>query len=34
MNKVVPGFVYPITPLGGLFFILGWIMLLIALIKK
>jgi uncharacterized membrane protein YgdD (TMEM256/DUF423 family) len=34
MNKLVPGFVYPITPLGGLFFILGWAMLLIALLKK
>ena len=34
MNKTVPGFVYPITPLGGLLFILGWILLLFALLKK
>lgn len=34
MNKVVPTFVYPITPLGGLLFILGWIFLLFALLKK
>lgn len=34
MNKTVPGFVYPITPLGGLLFIAGWILLLFALLKK
>ena len=34
MNKLVPSFIYPITPLGGLLFILGWIMLLIAIVKK
>jgi uncharacterized membrane protein YgdD (TMEM256/DUF423 family) len=34
MNKVVPGFVYPITPLGGVLFIIGWIFLLFALLKK
>lgn len=34
MNKLVPGFVYPITPLGGVLFILGWIFLLFALLKK
>ena len=34
MNKIVPSFIYPITPLGGLFFILGWIMLLVAILKK
>ena len=34
MNKVVPTFVYPITPLGGILFILGWILLLFALLKK
>jgi len=34
MNKVVPGFVYPITPLGGVLFIIGWILLLFALLKK
>ena len=34
MNKAVPGFVYPITPLGGVLFILGWLLLLFALLKK
>ena len=34
MNKTVPSFVYPITPLGGILFILGWIFLLFALLKK
>jgi len=34
MNKAVPTFVYPITPLGGLFFILGWVMLLVAVVRK
>jgi uncharacterized membrane protein YgdD (TMEM256/DUF423 family) len=34
MNKAVPGFIYPITPLGGILFILGWILLLFALLKK
>lgn len=34
MNKAVPGFIYPITPLGGIFFILGWILFLFALLKK
>ena len=34
MNKVVPTFIYPITPLGGILFILGWALLLFALIKK
>ena len=34
MNKAVPAFIYPITPLGGLLFILGWVMLLVAVIKK
>lgn len=34
MNKVVPGFIYPITPLGGILFIVGWILLLFALLKK
>ncbi len=34
MNRIVPTFVYPITPLGGLLFILGWIFLLFALLKK
>jgi len=34
MNKTVPSFIYPITPLGGILFILGWIFLLFALLKK
>jgi uncharacterized membrane protein YgdD (TMEM256/DUF423 family) len=34
MNKAVPSFIYPITPLGGILFILGWILLLFALLKK
>jgi uncharacterized membrane protein YgdD (TMEM256/DUF423 family) len=34
MNKTVPGFIYPITPLGGILFISGWILLLFALLKK
>lgn len=34
MNKAVPAFVYPITPLGGLLFIVGWVLLLFALLKK
>jgi len=34
MNKAVPSFIYPITPLGGLFFILGWVFLLVAVLKK
>lgn len=34
MNKVVPTFIYPITPLGGLLFVLGWVLLLFALLKK
>jgi uncharacterized membrane protein YgdD (TMEM256/DUF423 family) len=34
MNKAVPAFVYPITPLGGILFILGWVLLLFALLKK
>lgn len=34
LNKTVPGFIYPMTPLGGILFILGWILLLFALLKK
>ena len=34
MNKAVPTFVYPITPLGGILFIIGWMLLLFALLKK
>lgn len=30
----VPKFVFPITPLGGVCFIAGWIFLLFAVIKK
>jgi uncharacterized membrane protein YgdD (TMEM256/DUF423 family) len=34
MNKTVPTAVGILTPIGGLFFILGWICLLISLLKK
>lgn len=34
MNKTVPTPVNFITPLGGLFFIAGWLSLLIGIIKK
>ena len=34
MDKVVSKGVGILTPLGGLFFIIGWIFLLVALIKK
>lgn len=34
MNKAVPTAVGILTPIGGLFFILGWICLLVSLLKK
>ncbi|TMI63538.1 MAG: DUF423 domain-containing protein [Bacteroidetes bacterium] len=34
MGSAVPKFVGPVTPLGGLLFIAGWICLLIAVIKR
>lgn len=34
MNKAVPTAVGILTPIGGLLFILGWICLLISLLKK
>jgi uncharacterized membrane protein YgdD (TMEM256/DUF423 family) len=34
MNKDVPAAVGIMTPVGGLLFILGWIMLLISLVRK
>ncbi len=34
MNKTVPTAVGILTPIGGFFFILGWICLLISLLKK
>jgi uncharacterized membrane protein YgdD (TMEM256/DUF423 family) len=34
MNKNVPAAVGVLTPIGGLFFILGWICLLVAILKK
>ena len=34
MNRVVPTMVRLITPVGGLFFIVGWILLLIGIIRK
>ena len=34
MHKTVPAFVGIMTPIGGLLFILGWVVLLVALLKK
>lgn len=34
MNKTVPTAIGILTPIGGLLFILGWICLLISLLKK
>ena len=34
MNKVTPTAVGILTPIGGLFFILGWVLLLIAIVRK
>ena len=34
MHKMVPVFVRLITPVGGLFFIAGWILLLLGIIRK
>ncbi len=34
MNKVIPRLLGIMTPLGGLLFIAGWMLLLIAVIKK
>lgn len=34
MNKTVPKAVGILTPIGGIFFIAGWILLLISLLKK
>jgi uncharacterized membrane protein YgdD (TMEM256/DUF423 family) len=34
MNKAVPTAVGIMTPVGGLLFILGWLLLLVAIIKK
>ena len=34
MNKVIPGAIGIISPIGGLFFIIGWILLLAGIIKK
>ena len=34
MNKVVPTAVGLMTPIGGMIFILAWVLLLMALIKK
>jgi uncharacterized membrane protein YgdD (TMEM256/DUF423 family) len=34
MNKVVPTGVGIITPIGGLFFIVGWLLLLIGVLNK
>jgi uncharacterized membrane protein YgdD (TMEM256/DUF423 family) len=34
MNKVIPTMVGIMTPIGGLFFILGWIFFLISVLRK
>ena len=34
MNQQVPVFVRLITPIGGLFFIAGWILMLLGIIRK
>ncbi|MBA2746533.1 MAG: DUF423 domain-containing protein [Flavisolibacter sp.] len=34
MNKQVPTLVRLITPVGGMFFIIGWILLLLGIIRK
>lgn len=34
MNKLVPTTIGIMTPIGGIFFIAGWILLLFALLKK
>lgn len=34
MNKTVPTAVGILTPIGGLLFILGWVLLLIGIVKK
>ena len=34
MGSAVPKFIGPITPLGGVLFIAGWVSLLIAVIKR
>jgi uncharacterized membrane protein YgdD (TMEM256/DUF423 family) len=34
MNKAVPTAIGILTPIGGLFFIVGWICMLIGIIKK
>jgi len=34
MNKVVPPLVGIMTPIGGVFFILGWVLLLVSFLRK
>lgn len=34
MNKIVPAGIGILTPIGGLLFIIGWVLLLIALVRK
>lgn len=34
MNKTIPTLIGIMTPVGGMFFILGWVLLLFALLKK
>ena len=34
MNKAIPSTIGVMTPIGGFLFILGWVLLLVAIIKK
>jgi uncharacterized membrane protein YgdD (TMEM256/DUF423 family) len=34
MNKAIPTYIGIITPVGGLLFIIGWILLLLGIIRK
>jgi len=34
MSKTIPTYIGIITPIGGLFFIIGWILLLLGIIRK
>ena len=34
MNKIIPSAIGILTPIGGLFYILGWVCMLIGILKK
>jgi len=34
MNKTIPAYIGILTPVGGLLFIIGWILLLLGIIRK